>query len=93
VNWQAFPQYPWIFWAPYQGGFLLHDSRDKTQVFAPDQGSVAQFLADRSNPDRNRMGLGDLVHQATAAVGLERCTPCAERQAALNRAVPNLWRR
>lgn len=74
-----------------QGGWILKDSRDGFTVHAPTEAGVHQFLADRSNPNQGRMGLGDVVHSATAALGMERCTPCAQRQAALNRAVPNVW--
>ena len=30
------------------------------------------------------VGLGDAIRQVTQAVGLEPCTPCEERQRALN---------
>jgi len=89
---QPHPQFPWIHWGMHpQGGWILKDSRDGFTVHAPTEAGVHQFLADRSNPNQGRMGLGDVVHSATAALGMERCTPCAQRQAALNRAVPNVW--
>ena len=33
-------------------------------------------------------GLGDVVASATKAVGIKPCGPCAQRQAALNKATP-----
>lgn len=38
-------------------------------------------------------GLGDLVAKATSAVGIKPCQPCKQRQAALNRMAPRVWRR
>jgi hypothetical protein len=35
------------------------------------------------------MGAGDVVARAASALGIGKCTPCAARQAALNRLIPN----
>lgn len=33
-------------------------------------------------------GLGDVVHRATKALGIEECEPCEERRRKLNEKVP-----
>lgn len=46
---------------------------------AADENGLHQYAADHSGN-----GLGNVVHRATSALGMERCTPCAKRQAQLN---------
>ena len=72
---------------------MLSDSRDGTQVYAQTEHDFHTFVARRSNPNPQRMGAGDMVAAATHALGIEQCTPCAKRQAQLNAALPNMWRR
>ena len=43
-------------------------------------------MRNREHPQMN--GLGDVVASATKAVGIKPCGPCAQRQAALNKATP-----
>ena len=94
MAWQAHPQFPWIQVALHpQGGWVLSDSRDGTQVYAQTEHDFHTFVARRSNPNPQRMGAGDMVAAATHALGIEQCTPCAKRQAQLNAALPNMWRR
>jgi len=94
MHWSQHPQFPWILWAEHPaGGWALHDTRDGAQIHATTPGAFQAFLADRSNPNLRAMGLGDVVHAAADAIGLQRCTPCAQRQQALNRLVPNIWQR
>jgi hypothetical protein len=38
-------------------------------------------------------GMGDLIAQATKAVGIQPCTPCEERRRQLNGMFPRVWRR
>ncbi|NBX31115.1 MAG: hypothetical protein EBR07_00065 [Planctomycetes bacterium] len=48
-------------------------------------------LPDQHSPNGDNDGsplLGDMVARATKAVGIKPCAPCAQRQAALNRATP-----
>jgi hypothetical protein len=94
MQWQQHPQFPWIQVANHpQGGWVLHDSRDGTQIYAPNEHAFHTFVAQRSNPQLSRMGAGDIVARATHALGIEQCTPCARRQAEMNAMLPNLWRR
>lgn len=72
---------------------MLRDSRDGTIVHAPNDATFHQFVADRSNSSQQYLGAGDVVHAVTQAMGMSRCAPCAQRQAALNAAFPNVWRR
>lgn len=75
---------PWIHIHPVHGGFHVTDTRTGESVFAATADGVEQFAADRSSQLGHR-GLGDLVHSATRALGMNRCTPCAKRQQRLNR--------
>jgi hypothetical protein len=70
------------------GGFYAHDERSGATVVAPDMMAVHEFAAD-SAVAPGRMGAGDVVARAASALGIGKCTPCAARQAALNRLIPN----
>ncbi len=85
------PRVPWITIRPVHGGFHATDTRTGETVFAPNAEAVEQFAADRS-AQLGRRGVGDMVHGAAKALGLQRCTPCAKRQQALNRMLPNFRR-
>lgn len=87
--WQRYPQVPWVLVAPApQGGFYAMNERTGQQVFAPNMTGVHEFAAD-SAAAPGRMGAGDVVARAASALGIQKCTPCAARQAALNRMIPN----
>lgn len=90
---QRHPQVPWVHFQPHpQGGFVATNTRTNQQVYAPDALALNQFAADSANAPGYH-GAGDAVKAVTSALGIEGCSPCAARQAALNRMVPNLWRR
>jgi hypothetical protein len=94
MAWQQHPQFPWIQVASHpQSGWIIHDTRDGARFHAASEHAYHSIIAQRSNQQLNRMGAGDLVARATHALGIEQCTPCAQRQAALNQALPNLWRK
>jgi hypothetical protein len=87
------PQVPWIQYQPHpNGGYLALDTRTGEQVYAPDALALNQFAADHASAP-GYGGAGDAVKAVTNALGIEGCSPCAARQAAMNRMVPNLWRR
>jgi hypothetical protein len=91
--WTRHPKVPWVVFAPaQQGGFFAQNTRTGVQVHAPDELSLHQFAADSARSD-GHYGLGDLVERAAHALGFEQCSPCAERQAALNRMAPRVLRR
>lgn len=46
-----------------------------------------------SDAEVEKLGLGDLVADATKAVGIKPCAGCEERRKKLNRAVPNVRKR
>lgn len=49
---------------------------------------LARFLSANVSSSRH-VPLGDYVARGTKALGIETCLPCAERQAWLNRLIPN----
>jgi hypothetical protein len=81
---------PWLLVGQVGAEYVVQDTRDGSTWRVPSVAQVHQIAADRSAAQGYR-GLGDLVHRAASAVGAERCTPCAQRQVALNRALPRLW--
>ena len=53
-----------------------------------DRNRAADLKAMRERLHPHTRGLGDVVASATKAVGVKPCAPCAQRQAALNKATP-----
>lgn len=88
--WQRHRQVPWVFFAPApDGGFYAQNQRTGQQVYAPDQLALNEFAADCARAP-GRMGAGDVVARAASALGFQKCSPCAARQAAMNRMLPNV---
>lgn len=83
---------PWIVVRQDSVGFVVRDTRSGKTVNARDAGEVARFAAAHSATP-GFSGLGDAVRGLTRRLGVSDCTPCAKRQAALNAAVPRLFRR
>jgi hypothetical protein len=91
--WQRHARVAWVLVrsAP-QGGFYAYNERTGDQVYAPTEMGVHEFAADSARAP-GHLGAGDLVARAAGALGLQKCSPCAERQAALNRMMPAVFRR
>ena len=70
----------------------VHDSRTNDQAVVESAAELSQFVAAHSAA-QGHGGLGDLVRGITKFFGLGSCEPCAKRQAAMNRAVPRVFRR
>ena len=85
------PRVPWLHVHPYLPGpgYSVVDQRTGQSHFAPDERVVHQIAA-RLISDANRAagrsgGLGDVVKGIASALGFKKqCTPCAQRQAAMN---------
>lgn len=73
----------WLLVGRQGNAFVVVDTRTNERWSVPTMDHVHQIAADRS-AKQGAVGLGDLVHRATSAIGMKRCTPCAKRQAALN---------
>lgn len=94
IQWQVYDhRFPWIEWGHHpQGGFAIRDTRQRGTFHAKTWNGVVGFAADRSTP-QGKSGLGDVVKGVTSAFGIERCSPCAQRQANMNQWVqfPSSW--
>lgn len=84
-QWNVYDQrFPWVQWTHHpQGGFVVRDARQSGTYRAPTWEGVLKFAADHST-QQGKSGLGDLVAGFTGALGIEKCTPCAQRQADMN---------
>lgn len=91
---QRHPQAPWIVYGngPQPGTVVVQDTRTGQALVARNELEMNQAFA-RFSAAPGRMGAGDVVKAATERLGIQQCTPCAKRQAAMNRMLPNLWRR
>lgn len=89
------PQVPHVVWARTTQGFAMRCQQCGSEATAGAPGGVDAFASQHQHPapQRQTMGLGDVVAAATKAVGIQPCTPCQARQAALNRLLPRVWRR
>ena len=55
------------------------------------EGLLMRLITFTRTPHRQPpMGLGDAIAKATSAVGIKPCGGCKQRQAALNKAMPNI---
>ncbi len=90
------PNVPWVDWAQTpQGPWVRCTQCVVGGILAPGQ-TIDGFAAAHSRcrqPEPTHLGLGDVVARATGALGVKPCAPCKERQAALNRLMPRVWRR
>lgn len=92
---QRHPQAPGVVFRPVPGGFHIACERCQVGgVFAP--AGANTFAAQHARC--GSVGAGDAVaavaKPVARALGLDPdCSPCAQRQAALNRMFPHLWRR
>jgi hypothetical protein len=87
------PQVPWVVYqATPQGGYVATNTRTGERAYAPDELSLNQFAADSAR-DPGSVGAGDVFKTIAGWFGAKQCAPCAARQAAMNRAAPNLWRK
>jgi hypothetical protein len=78
-TWNEYPNLPWIhFQAAHGGGFYVRNLNNGQVFFASNMAGVHEFAADNST------GLGTAIHKVTSAMGVQRCAPCARRQAKLN---------
>jgi hypothetical protein len=83
---QRHPHAPHIIFRAVPGGFEVWDERTGARATTPSMAGVQQFAADHSRVSTH-VPLGDAVHKLAAGLGFERCTPCAERQARMNRLI------
>jgi hypothetical protein len=89
MAWLQHPTNPNVFYHPQPGGGArVVDRRDGAEAFARTEQEVHQFAARQP-----AIGAGDMVKKLTDALGIRQCAPCARRQAALNAAMPRVWRR
>lgn len=89
-NWHRVDKLPHLEWSETheEGTILIRDRRDPDSeelVHGPDE--FARYVAEHSRTDAY-VPIGDYVARATKALGIEKCTPCARRQALLNRFFP-----
>lgn len=90
------PQVQWVLWQPTTAGFVVRCSACGAQGSVGTPQLVDTFAAqhqEHRSPAQGHYGAGDLVARATSALGIQPCTPCEARRAALNQALPKLWRR
>jgi len=75
------------------GGVLVTNTRTGAQVVAYSDLQIHEFAAAAARSPGG-MGAGDAVAAVTSRLGIQKCAPCAKRQAAMNRLVPNVkfWR-
>lgn len=84
---------PWIQVAEDPGGgYVVVDTRTGERWTACCRSMVDSIAADRSG-STSHLGLGDVIHSVASFFGFERCSSCAQRQIAANRAIPKLWRK
>lgn len=92
----SFRPYPGVDWLQFRplssGGFELIDTRSGQTYYACCPDALHQSAADLSG-SKTHVGLGDVLHSVAKFFGLRRCSSCADRHIAANRAVPRLWRR
>ena len=74
------------------GLWLVEDTRSGKRALARDERGIHEFAAAAAAAP-GYAGAGDMVARMTGALGIQKCAPCAERQAALNRMMPRVWRR
>lgn len=89
------PRFPWIRGHHQNTRAFparVADLRTGETAIVKSRDELVRFVADHS-AGRSHMGLGDAVRALTKKLGFGECTPCQKRQAALNAAVPRLWRR
>lgn len=87
------PEVPWVHIYPYPGGgALVVDVRTGARADVATDQQLHEFAA-RAARAPSHYGAGDAVAAVTSRLGIQKCAPCARRQAALNRAIPRLWRR
>lgn len=90
---QRHPSVPWILFRMLpQGGFLVVNERTREQMHASDAMALHSYAADQARVP-GHIGAGDVVASAAKAMGFKQCTPCAARRAAMNAAMPRVWRR
>ena len=97
MHFDRHPQVQWIVLGAIPGGGtrlgcqVCHSQLD---AYAPYE--VERFVGQHANhesSDPRYYGLGDTVAKATAALGLQRCTPCEARRRLMNQLAPRVWRR
>lgn len=88
----ADPRFPWIGIRRHDQKWLvvLDERTGHTEIVTTS--GVADFIA-RHSAAQGHDGLGDLVRSITKKLGFGACEPCAKRQAALNGAMPKVYRR
>lgn len=86
-DWTTIRHFPHLeFWeSPDKTYYQVRRKGDPdSAVIVENRDELAQWIANNSaNPDH--LPIGDLVHKVAEILGFKRCTPCAERQARLNR--------
>lgn len=78
MTYRPYPRMPHIQWRPIPGGMFHVVDRQTGETSIVDEAGVHQFAADHSR------GIGNAVHAVTSKLGMNRCAPCAKRQAWLN---------
>jgi hypothetical protein len=94
---QQHPRVPWVTYKPLPaGGFEVFDTRTGDTAYAAEASGIESFAADHSAA-QGHAGLGDMValfaKPIAGALGMDPgCTPCAQKQQALNLLFPHLYR-
>ena len=84
------PRLPWVQYAQHpHGGFVVRDTRTGEARHVASHDEIVRFAATHSARP-GYYGAGDAVHAVTSRLGMSGCTPCAARQAQLNRMFPRL---
>src|SRR5690606_29913226 len=93
MTWYEYPGNSNFAYLPQPGGgAIVVDRRTGQRALARTETEVHQFVAQRASAP-GYLGAGDVVKKLTDTLGIQQCAPCARRQAALNDAMPRVWRR
>lgn len=86
------PQVPHVAWVRTTQGFAMRCQRCGVEATCGASQGVDRFASDHQHPvpDRQAMGLGDVVAAVTKALGIKPCTPCEARQRRLNALFPKV---
>lgn len=86
-------QVPWVVIQPLPGGCAdVLNERTGARARVCTQIQLHEFAAAAASTP-GRVGAGDAVAAVTSRLGIKKCAPCAQRQAALNRMFPGLFKR
>ena len=90
---QQHPRVPWVVYELQpDGSAVVADTRTGRQARVFTEVQLHEFAAEAARCP-GCTGAGDAVAAVTRRMGFKKCAPCAQRQATLNRMLPNVWRR